>query len=339
MLRDARIGQICLCGIGAAALSLGLVCDEARGQSTADANPGVGTASIASTPTPPGLAPSGVLPISSAVVPNPLQGPSLAPAAVPGDPSTSMALRQNLATHLTDRRRERVVPVPPALEIEVLDPNADPLGNPAVRTIKDAAGRTVIDIPPVVLVHRYYYTGDRSFQGPMLPGGPSIIVVHHPRSGERLYVQTQMLPGAPRLVYSQSSIEYDYGPQAIILKFGHHGNPSIVYRQGTPVLEHFRQAREARRQRVDKWVQRTGIPQAFDKVREGTSNAVGASADGVKAVGKAVVSPIVQVVQATPLGTIFTSDPARQAQREQEAIANQAQSQADKLSADIPTVR
>ncbi len=106
MLRDARIGQICLCGIGAAALSLGLVGDEVRGQSIADANPGVGTASIASTPTPPGLAPSGVLPISSAVVPNPLQGPSLAPAAVPGDPSTSMALRQNLATQLKAGRRD-----------------------------------------------------------------------------------------------------------------------------------------------------------------------------------------------------------------------------------------
>jgi hypothetical protein len=76
-----------------------------------------------------------------------IRGP-VAPPAVPDDLKASMALRQNLATQLKDGHRERVVPVPPSLEIEVLDPNVDRLGNPAVRTIKDAAGRTVVDIPP-----------------------------------------------------------------------------------------------------------------------------------------------------------------------------------------------
>jgi len=312
---------------------------QAWGQNISDATPTTGTATSAPGPTRAGLLPSGVLSVSSAVLPNPLQGPSLAPAAVPGDPSTSMALRHNLSTQLEAGRRERVVPVPPTLEIEVLDPNADPLGNPAVRTIKNAAGQTVVDIPPVVLVHRFYYTGDRSFQGPMLPGGPSIIVIHHPRTGERLYVQTQMLPGAPRVIYTRSSIEYDYGPQAIILKFGPHGNPSVVYRQGTPLLEHWRQARENRQARVDKWVERAGITQAYGIVRDGTSNAAGASADGVRAVGRAVLSPIVQGLRATPLGTIFTSDPARQAQREQSTMASRAETSANKLAADIPTNR
>jgi hypothetical protein len=197
----------------------------------------------------------------------------------------------------------------------------------------------VVDIPPVVLVHRYYYTGDRSFQGPMLPGGPSIVVVHHPRTGERLYVRAQMLPGAPRVIYTKSSIEYNYGPQAIILKFGHHGNPSVVYRQGTPLLEHWTQARESHHERVDQWVQRTGIPQACDRVRAGASNAAGASADGLRMVGKAALTPVVQIIRATPLGSFFSTDPTNQAKREQDAMVRRAEAEASKYTGDIPTIR
>lgn len=336
--RNARLRGYCL-RIIAAGMLTAVANGEVWAQTVADANPGVGTVDSATVSTPAGLAPSGVLPVSPAVVPDPTAGPSLAPAAVPGDNQASLALRKRLASQLREGRRERVVPVPPTLEIEVLDPNADPLGNPAVITTKDPLGRTVVDIPPTVLVHRYYYTGDRSFQGPMLPGGPSIIVVHHPKSGDQLYVQAQMLPGAPRVSYTSCSIEYDYGPQAIILKFGHHGNPSVVYRQGTPAIEQWRLAREARRDRRDRWVQRTGLPQAYNRIREGASNAVGASADGLNAVGRAAVTPVTQIIQSTPLGAIFTPDPARQAERERDTMIRRAAADADKLSADIPTNR
>ena len=312
---------------------------EVRGQSIGDVIPGLGTASGTSGSTASGHAPSGVLPVSDAVAPDPARGASLSPAAIPDDPKASMALRRNLASQLMKGRRERVAPVPPTLEIEVLDPNVDPLGNPAVLTKQDELGRTVVDIPPVVLVHRYYYTGNRSFQGPMLPGGPSIIAVHHPRTGDLLYVQTQMLPGAPRVSYTQSTIEYDYGPQSIVLKFGHHGNPSVIYRQGATFSEHFHQAREARRERIGRWVDRTGVVQAYDRVHEGAVNAVGASADGVNAVGRAVAAPIVQVVRSTPLGAIFTSDPARQAERQRDTMIRRAEAQADKYAGDIPTIR
>jgi len=64
----------------------------------------------------------------------------------------------------------RTTNVPPTLEIEVLDPNADPLGRPAVELVPDEYGNTLVNIPPVVLVHRYYFTGERSFQAQPLPG-------------------------------------------------------------------------------------------------------------------------------------------------------------------------
>lgn len=124
--------------------------------------------------------------------------------------------------------------VPPALEIEVLDPGVDPQGNPAVLLHPDANGQMVVDIPPVILVHRYYYTGDRSFQAQMLPGGPSIVVANHPKTGVRSYVSVQMLPGAPRVHYRKKEIEYDYGDYGIVVCYGSFGDPKVKYRSGMP---------------------------------------------------------------------------------------------------------
>lgn len=125
-------------------------------------------------------------------------------------------------------------PVPPTLEIEILDPAADPVGNPTV-TLRQTPhpDRLEVDIPPTVLVHRYYYTGARSFQAQILPGGPSIVVANHPDTGERCYIPVQMLPGAPRVTYTAKSIEYDYGSQAIFVDF-QTSPPSVRYRSGTP---------------------------------------------------------------------------------------------------------
>lgn len=129
-------------------------------------------------------------------------------------------------------QKHRGSTVPATLEIEVLDPGVDPMGNPAVRVEWYDDGTAEIDIPPVILVHRYYYSGDRKFQGPMLPGGPSILVFNHPQSGERCYVPAQMMPGAPRVTYTKNGIEYDYGTTAISVVFGWGGSPTIKYRNG-----------------------------------------------------------------------------------------------------------
>ncbi len=132
----------------------------------------------------------------------------------------------------TFAQKHRVSTVPATLEIEVLDPGVDPVGNPAVRVERYDDGTAEIDIPPTILVHRYYYSGDRKFQGPMLPGGPSILVFNHPQTGERCYVLAQMMPGAPRVTYTKNGIEYDYGNTAISVVFGWGGKPSLKYRNG-----------------------------------------------------------------------------------------------------------
>ncbi|MFN0054899.1 MAG: hypothetical protein ACKV0T_22235 [Planctomycetales bacterium] len=123
----------------------------------------------------------------------------------------------------------KTVPVPPGLEIEILDPGVDPIGNPAVLPQASRGGERGVAIPPTVLVHRYYYTGDRNFQGPLLPGGPSVVVFNHPKTGERLYLDVQMLPGAPRVFYTSRSIEYDYGEQRIVIGFNLCGKPTVTF--------------------------------------------------------------------------------------------------------------
>jgi hypothetical protein len=125
--------------------------------------------------------------------------------------------------------------VPPGDEIEILDPNADPLGRPAVELKQNVNGRLEVVIPPVVLVHKYYYTGDRSFQAQLLPGGPTIIVCSHPRTGERCYIETNMMPGAPRVTYKGHEIVYDFGEHGMTIDFPAFGSPKVCYRSGLPV--------------------------------------------------------------------------------------------------------
>ena len=115
-------------------------------------------------------------------------------------PAGVSPIRPNVARALQKRAwMPRSVLVPPTQELEILDPNADPTGRPAVRVspVIGPDGQAQIEIPPTILVHRFYYTGDRSFQGPMLPGGPTVVVVNHPADGERIYLEVQMLPALP----------------------------------------------------------------------------------------------------------------------------------------------
>src|SRR3954452_17494758 len=89
--------------------------------------------------------------------------------------------------------RPASAPVPATQEIEVLDPGVDPTGKPAVLLRAGPAGQ-VVGIPPAGLVQRFYYTGDRTFQAQMLPGGPTIVAVSHPQTLERVYVPVTMPP-------------------------------------------------------------------------------------------------------------------------------------------------
>ncbi len=185
-------------------------------------------------------------------------------------------------------------PVPPSMEIEVLDPGVDSNGNPAV-VLKDDG---TVDIPPVVLVHRYYYSGDRSFQGPMLPGGPSILVLNHPKNGERVYVSAQMMPGAPRITYTKKGITYQYPNHAIMLRFGVLGVPKIEYRSGLSLTQ--KVAKTVHAEHVADHVKK-GVDKSKRLAARGKTAAVGVTASVVQGT-KTITLPVTNLLQIMPLG-------------------------------------
>ena len=121
------------------------------------------------------------------------------------------------------RKDRAVTTVPPIDELEILDPRVDPEGKARALILPGTNGLPQVEVPPTVIVHRYYYTGDRDFQGPMLPGGPVIITVNSPATGERIYVEALLPPGAPRITYRRHRIVYEYRVQTITVSFGHPG--------------------------------------------------------------------------------------------------------------------
>jgi hypothetical protein len=314
-----------------------------------------GATASAQGPTPVQQLPSG-LSLPSAVPIDPLQlGRRLTPLTANEAPQSSepaasgvRPVRMSVVQALQARAHlPQSVPVPPTQEIEVLDPNVDPMGRPTVRVnpVIGPDGVARVDIPPTVLVHRFYYTGDRSFQGPMLPGGPSIIVVNHPADGERLYLEVQMLPGAPRVIYTRHEIEYNYGVQSIILSFGAHGRPKISYRQGVSLATQVRVAGAQVRQSTVRLVERTGAPAAARMVLQGTKNVAETGADHVHDIGKAVITPVVKIVQMIPGVKMLTSSVEDRVQHErdnlvqQATLLNQAQAEVPNFEGSIPTNR
>ncbi len=85
--------------------------------------------------------------------------------------------------------------------------------------VNDLDDRLVVDIPPALHIHRYYYSGDLEFQGPIIQGGPTVIVANHPRTGERLYTEVTLPPGAPLVSYCSSSITYVYDDSRVSINY------------------------------------------------------------------------------------------------------------------------
>ncbi len=221
-------------------------------------------------------------------------------------------------------------PVPPSQEIEILDPGVDPRGIAAIIPMHRADGLTRIGVPPTVLVHRYYYTGDRTFQGPMLTGGPCVVVVSHPRTGEQLYLPVQMLPGAPRVIYKSNSIEYDYGARGITIEFCLLScQPKVVYRTGTPVLREVKNAADKVNDCCKSLIQRTSLPEYAEKACATTKNMTETAVDNASALCGAVTAPVIQVFQLLPGAKWATSSDQQRANVKQGSIIQAATERAN----------
>ena len=212
--------------------------------------------------------------------------------------------------------RDRFQPnVPPMDELEILDPRVDPEGKPRAQIVPGANGFRQIDVPPTIIVHRYYYTGDRDFQGPMLQGGPTLLAVIDPASGERVSVETLLPPGAPRITYRRDRIVYDYRDRSITMCFGRPwplglgqiGKPAIVIRHHSPASQVAEQKAKQRQTHRRDWWTRTGIPSATTEVGTTTKDLANNAAEAVHTVGDAATAPIKAVWRATPLSGLTSS--------------------------------
>jgi hypothetical protein len=113
-------------------------------------------------------------------------------------------------------------PIVPGLnELVVLDPGLHERNLPPVilEEFEGVEGILRVDIPPKVHVHRYYYSGDKEFQGPIIQGGPTVVVANHPKTGEQMYVNVSLSPGAPRIAHSAHGITYVYPHQRVAIHF------------------------------------------------------------------------------------------------------------------------
>lgn len=245
--------------------------------------------------------------------------------------------------------RPASAPVPPTQEIEVLDPNVHPTGNPTAVAgaivvpppecppgLTPPALRQQIDVPPSVLVHKFYYTGSRTFQGPLLAGGPVIVSVNHPKTLERVYVPVTLPPGAPKVTYTDDTIRYDYGPQSVALVFGPCGNPRVKYTQATEAHEAARERAETARADAQSFVRRTGIPQGIERFKTATKSACGAVADRIYDGGQFVVTVATNALQFVPGIQFLKSDPEDAAAREQERLERGAEMRQDVQDQFVP---
>jgi hypothetical protein len=202
--------------------------------------------------------------------------------------------------------------VPPVDEIEVIPPKVDSEHKPRPIIVTDPSTNTqTVEIPPTMIVHRYYYTGDRSFQGPFIPGGPSVIVAAHPKTGQQMSLEAQLLPGAPRVRYTRHAITYDYGTQSISVRFGAEPciPPRIVTTQDSRAAIKRRNLSRHIHNSTSEWIHRTGIPHAVCHVDQGAKQGLFAVADRIHDVGEIATRPVVGLWESTPISGLLTPSP------------------------------
>jgi hypothetical protein len=159
-----------------------------------------------------------------------------------------------------------------------------------------------------------------------------------------MYLEMQMLPGAPRVCYTSRTIEYDYGKQGITICFD--GcfckpccNPKVTYRNHKPVLRVVGGAVAGVAKATHHVTVATGASDLACHVKNETKNLAGAAACAVKTAGKIVLTPVIVVVEALPGAKALQSSAEQRAADARDASVQRAGTAAAQSNASIPTVR
>ncbi|HWB14735.1 MAG TPA: hypothetical protein VG826_36265 [Pirellulales bacterium] len=205
-------------------------------------------------------------------------------------------------------------------ELVVYDPGRHERGLPAVEFTPTLDGKLKVDIPPAVHVHRYYYSGDKEFQGPVIPGGPTIVVANHPKTGQRMYVDAVLPAGAPKIAHNTCGITYVYPHQRVIITFSkwHTDKATVEYACGEGLDRRWHDFKTACSARTHAALQRSPLVQAtkdtvcdVGKMALGAKDAAGETAANVINKGREMAHVIPGV---TPLKSYAEQHRERAAQ-------------------------
>ncbi len=177
--------------------------------------------------------------------------------------------------------------VPGFNELTVIDPAADETGLPAPIVTPDGK----VDIPPTLHVHSYYYSGDREYQGPILQGGPTIVVANHPKSGEKMYIDVTLPPGAPVIAYNKFSITYVYADQRVIVIFPllAHDSALVKYIHGRGVLREMKEHAVDISKQINAKKKRSRLSSELHELRREASDFVKGAAGVMDRTGGVIV--------------------------------------------------
>lgn len=111
-------------------------------------------------------------------------------------------------------------------ELVIYDPGVHDRGLPGVQFVPGGTD-VQVEIAPALHIHRFYYNGEKEFQGPLLSGGPTVVVAQHPRTGKQMYIDVQLPSGAPVVRYDKDAITYAFPNQRVVLSFLCFGDESV----------------------------------------------------------------------------------------------------------------
>jgi len=135
----------------------------------------------------------------------------------------ALALVPSIESALAIERPTRVAGLD---ELVVYDPGTHDRGLPAVE-FQNSPDGVQVEVAPTVHVHRYYFNGTKEFQGPLVMGGPTIVVANHPRTGKKMYIQADLPSGAPLITHTKHEITYTYPERRVVLAFSRCGEEQV----------------------------------------------------------------------------------------------------------------
>lgn len=192
-----------------------------------------------------------------------------------------------------------VEPRSPGLnDLVVIDPGVHDRGLPAVIITDDQK----VDIPPALHVHRYYYSENKEFQGPLTQGGPTIVVADHPKTSERLYIDVTLPPGAPEIAYDKDSITYIYPEKRIQIYFGHFFSDKVTVKHlpGQGLSRKIRDDKEKFREKLQTARQRSKLAETFRTTLSGGKDVAVGAAGVVGTVSNVALEKTTQFIGILP---------------------------------------